>query len=163
MSYAPHVLLCFNPLWITLFSNTCTHDEHIFNFWFDHHMNLHYSQTAPYPFSRSESFDHHMNLHYSQTYSIRKSNTHRLTTIWIYTTLKLVVHWKILFYCLTTIWIYTTLKLLFLCDCHLACLTTIWIYTTLKRKRAWCGFWEVWPPYEFTLLSNLNWPFQIRL
>ena len=35
---------------------------------FDHHMNLHYSQTKKSRKKSKSLFDHHMNLHYSQTF-----------------------------------------------------------------------------------------------
>ena len=96
-------------------------------------MNLHYSQTNNFIQIKPCLFDYHMNLHYSQTASRKFPMEPSLTTIWIYTTLKLSV-----------------LRL-----CGTLRLTTIWIYTTLKRLTFRYLSCFVWLPYESTLLSNV--------
>ena len=73
-----------------------------------------------------------MNLHYSQTLCFSMKFSDSFTTLWIYTTLKLV--WK-------------ELKQMY-------CFTTLWIYTTLKRAAKVSRYIRVLLPYEFTLLSN---------
>ena len=57
-------------------------------------------------------------------------------------------------HCLSTIWIYTTLKLPSISKALFSSLSTIWIYTTLKQKIPFVIEDCVCLPYEFTLLSN---------
>ena len=101
---------------------------------FFYHMNLHYSQTIGTISRRCNQFFYHMNLHYSQTSSFRGLEQSCFSTIWIYTTLKLLKNYIDPRLCFSTIWIYTTLKLLWLLEWKMFRFSTIWIYTTLKPQ-----------------------------
>ena len=86
-------------------------DSTLTNGTFYYHMKLHYSQTALNAQQIQSEFYYHMKLHYSQTYVIFCIRSYGFTTIWNYTTLKLIPpFWN---FCnrFTTIWNYTTLKL----------------------------------------------------
>ena len=95
-------------------------------------MKLHYSQTPQHCWRGKNLFYYLMKLHYSQT----------------------GVDQVIMVACFTTLWNYTTLKLVRTVHGHAQGFTTLWNYTTLKlvnRERLVGG---VLLPYEITLLSN---------
>ena len=97
-----------------------------------------------------------MKLHYSQTPIIRIKYTSSFTTLWNYTTLKLLrVSW-IDIPCFTTLWNYTTLKPFCWIISKNDSFTTLWNYTTLKRTTSRANSRSVLLPYEITLLSNCN-------
>ena len=117
-----------------------------------------------------------MNLHYSQTMSPAGRQVHCLIPLWIYITLKRLLHLVYWCVCLIPLWIYITLKLFPHPESSLLRLIPLWIYITLKRQRTLCksiysliplwiyitlkpimysfNTFAVLYLYEFTLLSN---------
>ena len=100
--------------------------------WFDHHKELHYSQTNITTCRAPRKFDHHKELHYSQTVLTHRGRLSRLITIRNYTTLKQPPKALPESYGLITIRNYTTLKRARLIPRRATGLITIRNYTTLK-------------------------------
>ena len=97
-----------------------------------------------------------MDLHYSQTIATQRNLFTRFTTLWIYTILKPIWHWRICPISFTTLWIYTILKQLTGGRGVNARFTTLWIYTILKQVPTICLRCLVLLPYGFTLFSNAS-------
>ena len=83
--------------------------------------------------SDKDEFQYLMKLHHSQTINSSISDIICFSTLWNYTTLKLLFDHSRRGFCFSTLWNYTTLKQSRVNVRFAPCFSTLWNYTTLKQ------------------------------